>query len=36
MTKQDDIRMNRLAFLKNLDNLFFLLGDLSVIEKNLN
>lgn len=36
MTKQDDIRMNRLAFLKNLDNLFLLLGDLSVIEKNLN
>jgi len=36
MTKQDDIRMNRLAFLKNLDNLFLLLGDLSVIEKKLN
>lgn len=36
MTKQDDIRMNRLAFLKNLDNLFLLLGDLSVIEKKVN
>ncbi|SHH56495.1 glycine--tRNA ligase subunit beta [Thermosipho atlanticus] len=36
MTKQDDIRMNRLGFLKNLDNLFFLLGNLSVIEKKLN
>lgn len=33
MTKQDDIRMNRLAFLKNLDNLFLKLGDLNLIEK---
>ncbi|ONN27419.1 glycyl-tRNA synthetase subunit beta [Thermosipho affectus] len=33
MTKQDDIRMNRLAFLKNLDKLFLKLGDLNLIEK---
>ncbi|MBO8161726.1 MAG: glycine--tRNA ligase subunit beta [Thermosipho sp. (in: Bacteria)] len=35
MTKQDDIRMNRLAFLKNLDKLFLILGDLSKIERKI-
>lgn len=36
MTKQDDIRMNRLGFLKNLDKLFLKLGDLDLIEKKLS
>ncbi|QTA38397.1 glycine--tRNA ligase subunit beta [Thermosipho ferrireducens] len=35
MTKQDDLRMNRLGFLKNLDKLFMSVGDLTKIEKKL-
>ncbi|ABR30496.1 glycyl-tRNA synthetase subunit beta [Thermosipho melanesiensis] len=33
MTKQDDIRMNRLGFLKSLDRLFLKLGDLNLLKK---
>ncbi|MEN3043511.1 MAG: DALR anticodon-binding domain-containing protein [Fervidobacterium sp.] len=33
MCEDEDLRMNRLGFLKTLDNLFVQIGDLSQVEK---